>query len=397
MIDKMAAMRNPLLSVVVALLLVTGVSSFGQTDKVEVVEKGDVVQLRPDHPDRYVVQKGDTLWDIASRFLQSPWNWPKIWTINEQIANPHLIYPGDVLVLRFVGGRPQITVAERATPAPAAPAPPGGAAPEGAPKGGAEAQVTREYEGVQGAPSGRVTKLSPRIIEKPLEKPIPTISPEQILPFLSKPLVVDKNELKKAGYVTIGVDDRIALGNNSEFYARGLKQTDAEVYQLYRRGKRIRDGHKTLGYEAVYLGDARMLEPGDPSRLVVTRVKQEILPTDSLLVAPAREPLPYFFPHAPAKDVKGRILTAFESLSELGPFTIVTVNLGQDDGVDEGTVLRIMRNAGKRRDPVKGGKYHLPPEESGLMMVFRTFEQVSFGLVINATRPIHIDDDVITP
>lgn len=389
MIDKMTAMRNPLLSVVVALLLVTGVSSFGQTETTEVVEKGDVVQLRPDHPDRYVVQRGDTLWDIASRFLQSPWNWPKIWTINEQIANPHLIYPGDVLVLRFVGGRPQVTVAER----------PAQVAPEGAaPQGAVEAPpVVREYEGVQGAPSGRVTKLSPRIIEKPLEKPIPTISPDEILPFLSKPLVVDKNELKKAGYVTIGLDDRIALGDNSEFYARGLKNTDAEVYQLYRRGQRIRDGRKTLGYEAIYLGDARMLEPGDPSRLVVTKVKQEILPTDSLLVAPAREPLPYFFPHAPEKDVKGRIITAFESLSELGPYTIVTVNLGQEDGVDEGTVLRIMRNAGKRKDPVRRGKYQLPPEESGLMMVFRSFEQVSYGLVINATRPIHIDDDVITP
>ena len=91
-------MRNPLLSVVVALLLVTGVSSFGQTETTEVVEKGDVVKLRPDHPDRYVVRKGDTLWDIASRFLQSPWNWPKIWTINEQIANPHLIYPGEPYV-----------------------------------------------------------------------------------------------------------------------------------------------------------------------------------------------------------------------------------------------------------------------------------------------------------
>ena len=393
MIDKMTAMRNPLLSVVVALLLVTGVSSFGQTETTEVVEKGDVVQLRPDHPDRYVVQKGDTLWDIASRFLQSPWNWPKIWTINEQIANPHLIYPGDVLVLRFVGGRPQVTVAER--PAQVAPE---GVPPTAAPRaGGAEAPIVREYEGVQGAPSGRVTKLSPRVIEKPLEKPVPTISPDQILPFLSKPLVVDKGELKKAGYVTIGVDDRIALGDNSEFYARGLDDTTAEVYQLYRRGQRIRDGRKTLGYEAVYLGDARMLEPGDPSRLVVTSVKQEILPSDSLLVAPKREPLPYFFPHAPKKDVRGRIVTAFEALSELGPYTIVTINLGQEDGVDDGTVLRIMRNAGKRKDPVRRGKYYLPPEESGLMMVFRTFEQLSYGLVINATRPIHINDDVITP
>jgi LysM repeat protein len=378
-------------SLVLAVLVVAAGTSLGQEQTVEVVEKGDVVQLRPDHPDRYVVQRGDTLWDIASHFLQSPWHWPRIWTINEQIANPHLIYPGDVLVLRFVAGRPQITVAERV--APVAPTPEAAPPEVGVP----EAPVVREYEGIEGAPSGRVTKLSPRVIAKPLEKPIPTISPDQILPFLSQPLVVEKKQLKDTGYVAIGLDDRIALGDNSEFYARGLGETEAEVYQLFRRGQRIRDGRKTLGYEAIYLGDARMLEPGDPARLVVTKVRQEILPRDHLLIAPAREPLPYFFPHAPETDVSGKILTAFESVSELGPFTIVTINLGSEDGVDEGTVLRIMRDAGKRRDPVRRGKFRLPLEESGLLMVFRSFDKLSYGLVINATQPVHLGDDVITP
>ncbi len=391
MIDKIPAVRNPLVSLVFAMLVVAAGTSLGQEQSVEVVEKGDVVQLRPDHPDRYVVQRGDTLWDIATRFLQSPWHWPRIWTINEQIANPHLIYPGDVLVLRFVAGRPQITVAERV--APVAPTPEAAPPEVGAP----EAPVVREYEGIEGAPSGRVTKLSPRVISKPLEKPIPTISPDQILPFLSQPLVVEKKELKEHGYVAIGLDDRIALGDNSEFYARGLDKTEAEFYQVFRRGQRIRDGRRTLGYEAIYLGDARMLEPGDPARMIITKVKQEIVPTDRLLVAPAREPLPYFFPHAPENDVSGRILTAFDSVSELGPFTIVTINLGGEDGVDEGTVLRIMRNAGKRRDPVTKRKFRLPLEQSGLLMVFRSFENVSFGLVVNATQPIHLGDEVITP
>lgn len=391
MIDKIPAIRNLLVSLVLAVLVVAAGTSLGQEQTVEVVEKGDVVQLRPDHPDRYVVQRGDTLWDIASHFLQSPWHWPRIWTINEQIANPHLIYPGDVLVLRFVAGRPQITVAERV--APVAPTPEAAPPEVGVP----EAPVVREYEGIEGAPSGRVTKLSPRVIAKPLEKPIPTISPDQILPFLSQPLVVEKKQLKDTGYVAIGLDDRIALGDNSEFYARGLGETEAEVYQLFRRGQRIRDGRKTLGYEAIYLGDARMLEPGDPARLVVTKVRQEILPRDHLLIAPAREPLPYFFPHAPETDVSGKILTAFESVSELGPFTIVTINLGSEDGVDEGTVLRIMRDAGKRRDPVRRGKFRLPLEESGLLMVFRSFDKLSYGLVINATQPVHLGDDVITP
>ena len=389
MIDKIPAVRNPLASLVLAALVVAAGTSLGQEQTVEVIEKGDIVQLRPDHPDRYVVQRGDTLWDIATRFLQSPWHWPRIWTINEQIANPHLIYPGDVLVLRFVAGRPQITVAERPAPV----APPEAVAPEG--------PVVREYEGIEGAPSGRVTKLSPRVIAKPLVKPIPTISPDQILPFLSQPLVVDKRELKKHGYVAIGLDDRIALGDNSEFYARKLEETEeeayAEVYQVFRRGQRIRDGLKTLGYEAIYLGDARMLQPGDPARMIITKVKQEIVPADRLLIAPARQPLPYFFPHAPETDVTGRILTAFEHVSELGPFSIVTINLGGKDGVDEGTVLRIMRDAGKRKDPVRRGKFRLPLEQSGLLMVFRSFEKVSYGLVINATQPVHLGDEVITP
>ncbi len=242
-----------------------------------------------------------------------------------------------------------------------------------------------------------MTKLSPRVIAKPLEKPIPTISPEDILPFLTQPLVVEKKELENYGYVTVGVDDRIALGDNSEFYARGLGEKEAEVYHLFRKGQRIRDGRKTLGYEAIYLGDARMVEPGDPARLLVTKVTREILPRDSLLIAPARQPLPYFFPHPPADDVRGRIVSAFDALEELGPFTVVTINLGNSDGVDEGTVLRIMRNAGKRRDPVTRKKYELPPEQSGLLMVFRSFENMSFALVINATQPIHIHDDVITP
>ncbi|MFQ5935128.1 MAG: LysM peptidoglycan-binding domain-containing protein [Acidiferrobacterales bacterium] len=395
MIDKMQAVRNPVLGATVAALLVAAAAGFGQDQQVEVVEQGDVVQLKPDHPTRYVVVKGDTLWHIASRFLESPWHWPRIWVINQQVENPHLIYPGDVLVLRFVEGRPELTIAERAgvpVPAPAPEAPP----PEVAPP---EQPVVREFEGIEGAPRGKVVKLSPRIVSSPVTKPVPTFSPDQILPFLTKPLVVDAKVLKDSGYVTIGVDDRIALGDGSEFYARRLRDQDAEVYQLYRKGNKIVDPgtKKKLGYEAIYLGNARMLRRGDPSKLVVTRVIQEILPRDELFIAPVRAPLPYFFPHAPDKKVKGRILTALNAVSEMGPFTVVSVNVGRRDGMEEGHVLRILRNAGKRRDPVTGKKYRLPTEESGLLMLFRTFERVSYGLVINANQPIHILDDVVTP
>lgn len=366
----------------------------GQNQQVEVVQSGDVVQLKPDHPTRYTVVKGDTLWDIASRFLQSPWHWPRIWTINEQIANPHLIYPGDVLVLRFVEGRPQVTVAERV-----APVAPVAEVPRELPPKETEKAIVREFVGVSGAPGGRVTKLSPRIVSMPLAEPIPTISPEVILPFLTKPLVVDNTQMKRAGYVTIGLDDRIALGDQSEFYARRVPESEAEIYQLFRKGKLIKDPgtKKKLGHEAIYLGDALMLERGDPSKLIVTLVKEEILPTDDLLVAPARAPLPYFFPHAPDQEVHGQILTALNAVEEMGTFSVVSVNLGTKDGMEPGHVLRIMREAGKRKDPVTHKKYKLPAEPSGLLMLFRTFDQVSYGLIINSTRPIHLLDAVVTP
>lgn len=392
----MASVRNPSRGLVLAAGLLLALT--GMAQQTEVVQTGDVVQLRPDHPTRYTVQKGDTLWDIATRFLRTPWHWPKIWVINEQIANPHLIYPGDVLVLRFVEGRPQLTVGERPEAPREVPAPP--EAPPVTEVAPPEGPVVREYEGIEGAPHGRVTRLSPRAISKPLLKPIPVIAPDQILPFLTRPLVVDEEELKKSGYVAIGLDDRIALGDQSEFYARGLpEENPAERYQIYRKGKKIvdPDRHKRLGWEAIYLGDAKMLRPGDPSKLIVTRVTQEILPADDLFIAPAPEPLPYFFPHAPEGKVEGRILTALNSVSEIGPFTVVSVNLGRKDGVEEGHVLRILKEGGKRKDPVRFGRFKLPPEESGLMMLFRTFEQVSYGLIINATLPINIHDNVVTP
>jgi hypothetical protein len=384
----MSALRNPLFSLVVAALVALPATSSGQNEQVEVIESGDIVQLQPDHPTRYTVVKGDTLWDISTRFLRTPWHWPRIWKINEQIANPHLIYPGDVIVLRFVDGQPELTIVRDGQPTGEVPL-----VDEGLP-------ISEVLEGVAGAPSGTVVRLSPKVLSKPLAQPIPTISPEIILPFLSRPLLVDDDQLEESGYVTIGLDDRIALGDNSEFYARGLPEdADDEFYLLYRKGKKIKDPdtRKFLGYEAIYLGDAKMLKPGDPAKLVVTKVKQEILPSDDLLVAPLKAPLPYYFPHVPETELRGRIVTALNAVSEVGPFTIVSVNLGRRDGIEEGHVFRVTRHAGKRKDPVTGRKYKLPDEASGLMMIFRPYEKLSYGLIINATRPIHILDAVETP
>jgi hypothetical protein len=222
-----------------------------------------------------------------------------------------------------------------------------------------------------------------------------------IVPFLTEPLVVGKNELEKAGYVMIGLDDRVALGDGSEFYARGLRQNPetTEYYQIYRRGNALRhpDSDELLGYEATYLGDARLLTPGDPAKLVVTRVKQEIVPSDRLLAAPDKAALPYYFPRAPEKNVNGRIIAVLNGVEEIGPNSIVTISLGRREGMEEGHVLRIMRHVGRRKDPVTRRQTRLPEEESGLLMVFRVFDKVSYALIMDATRPVHLLDALRTP
>lgn len=334
--------------------------------------RADEVQLRPDHPERYIVQKGDTLWDIAARFLRSPWHWPRIWKINEQIKNPHLIYPGDAIVLRWVDGKPEITVLRRERVLP---------------------------EAVPEAPVDLAAlKLQPRVRVEPIEEAIPTIPPGAIAPFLTQPLVVEEKELERAGYITVGLDSRIVLGDNSQFYARGVKGEE-EYYHIFRPGEAIRhpDSGELLGYEAIYLGDARLLEQGDPSKLVVTRVKQEILPADRLLVATRSPALPYYHPQAPTRVVRGKIVSALNAVSEIGPYAIVAITLGKREGIAEGHVLRIMRHAGEHLDPVTRERYRLPDEETGLVMVFRAFEKVSYAVVLNATRPVHVHDVVATP
>ncbi|HJW81022.1 MAG TPA: LysM domain-containing protein [Acidiferrobacterales bacterium] len=352
----------------------------------------DTVALKSDHPDRYVVQKGDTLWDISKRFLKDPWRWASVWTINEQIKNPHLIYPGDVILLTYVDGKPQLSVQREEKLAPA---------PEAVVEEVEIAPTTAIEEPAGETPSGmKVVKLHPKAHVESISAAIPTISPDAIVPFLTEPLVVGRSELDRAGYVTIGLDDRVALGDGSQFYARGLKKNNStEYYQIFRQGAALKhpDTGETLAYEAQYLGDARVLEAGDPAKLVVTRVKQEILPTDRLLAAPDKAALPYYFPRAPEKNVKGRILAAVNGLREFGPTTIVAISLGKREGMEEGHVLRILRHVGVSKDPVTKRMYKMPDEETGLLMVFRVFDKVSYALIMDANRPVHIYDALRTP
>ncbi|HKQ30008.1 MAG TPA: LysM domain-containing protein [Burkholderiales bacterium] len=350
------------------------------------------MQLKSDHPDRYTVQKGDTLWDISNKFLKSPWHWPRVWKINDQIRNPHLIYPGDVIVLRYVDGQPELTVLRNEKlPAPT------DATPPPAPDATASADAPQSQP-VTPAGINRGEKLQPAVRVEPLGGAIPTIPPNVIVPFLTYPLAISEKELERAGYVTVGLDSRIALGSQSEFYARSVKGDD-EYFQIFRPGAPIRNPEtkELLAYEAIYLGDSKRLEPGDPAKLVVTSAKQEILPTDRLLAAPPFAALPYYYPSAPAKQLRGYIASALNAVAEIGTFGVVATTLGKRDGIEEGNVLRVMRHVGKHRDPITRSDYQLPDEESALLMVFRVYDKMSYGVILRSTRPVHIGDALVTP
>ncbi len=351
----------------------------------------DTVALKPDHPQRYTVVRGDTLWGISARFLKDPWQWAKVWTINRQIKNPDLIYPGDVIVFAYVNGKPQLTLLRTTTLAPApqaeaaAPTPASASAPPPPPAGGAALTVV---------------KLEPQVRSEPIRQAIPTISPSVIGPFLTRPLVVSRNQLQHAPYIAEGLENHVVLGSASKFYARGLGPHPARYYQIFRQGKQLKDpdSGKTLGYQAVYLGRAKLLRPGDPAVLVVTRAREEILPLDRLVATPRRQPpLPYYFPHPPGHMVRGRIISAQNNLGDFGPLSVVVINLGHNDGMKEGDVLRILRHGRKRTDPVTKGSYHTPNEGEGLLMVFRVFGKVSYALIMSATGPINLYDMVATP
>lgn len=360
----------------------------------------DTIELKDGHPDRYVVQKGDTLWDISKRFLEDPWRWASVWTINEQVRNPHLIYPGDVIVLTWKDGKPQLGVQrEEVATAPAEQAPtPAGETPA---EQVAEPAPPTKSAPLGPAPSGlRTVKLQPRVHEESIKDAIPTIDPAAIAPFLTSTIAVSRSELEDAGYVTVGLDNRLALGDGSEFYARHLpRKGKAENFLVFRPGRPLThpDTGVVLAYEAIFLGEARLLKPGDPAKLLMTRVNQEILPTDRLLEAPERPGLPYYMPRVPTKQVEGRILGSQNGMREYGPNAVVAISLGKRDGMEEGHVLRILRHVGQRKDPVSGREYKIPDENSGLLMVFRVFDKVSYGIITDVNRPIQIYDALRNP
>ena len=337
------------------------------------------IALNPDHPTQYAVQKGDTLWDIAGRFLRDPWLWPEVWHANPQIANPHLIYPGDVVSMVYVDGKLQLRL---------------------------------DRDGISSVPSDlTVVKLSPIARPETIDHAIPTIPRDAIQQFLNVPLVVDKNELPTLPYIVANADEHLVTGAGDRVYVRSIQEQDTKYFNIFRTGATLRDPDtkEILGYEAEYIGDATVQRYGDPATMLLTKTTKEAAIGDRLKPVDAQYSQLHFLPHAPSQPVEGKIISVVDGVTQIGRYQVVILSRGTREGMEVGHVLSIYQTGRTIRDTVqKGAKgfkllkalgktVKLPDEEAGMLMIFRTFEKVSYALVMEATRPIHIFDTVRNP
>lgn len=320
------------------------------------------VELKNNHPDKYTVVRGDTLWDISGKFLSKPWKWPEIWHANPQVANPHLIYPGDILSLVYIDGQPRI-------------------------------QLER------GASRGTV-RLSPQIRSTPMAEAIPTIPLESINSFLLNNRIINSEaEFKGAPYIVAGNAERVISGAGDRIYARGTLSTDTN-YNIFRQGRVYTDPQtgEFLGINADYIGtgDITSIEK-DIGTMLLKRTAQEVRSGDRLFATEERAINSNFFPSEPKQTINGTILDVPRGVSQIGQFDVVTINKGTRDGLVEGSVLAVYKTGETVRDRITGESVKIPDERSGLLMVFRTYEKLSYGLVLVASRQLAVRDTVRNP
>lgn len=327
---------------------------------------GSGVHVREDAPLRYVVKKGDTLWSISNHFLLDPWQWPEIWYVNDKIRNPHLIYPGDVLSLLYVNGRPVLT---------------------------ADVGTTREMV-------GNAEHMSPAVRSEGLESAIPAISMEIIRDFLQQVRVVDPEKFRKAPYVVDFLDPQVNAGAGSQAYVKNLYASPHFAYSIVRLGQKFvdPDTDEDLGWEAIPIGDAEVKDFGPVGTVNLVHTVREVRAGDQLMEQEEQSLEAYFYPKAPAAQIEGRILSVLDGVSNIGQYFIVAINRGARDGLQRGDVLRIVQAGRTARDPYGSStRVQLPDTPAGMVMVFKVMPKVSYALVMSVSRPVRRMDKVVSP
>ncbi|HJW10940.1 MAG TPA: LysM domain-containing protein [Albitalea sp.] len=332
-------------------------------------------ELAPNAPDSYTVKRGDTLWDISSLYLKSPWRWPELWGMNlEEIRNPHLIYPGQILLLEKTGGRARLRVGE--------------VGPDG------------------------TTKLSPRVRSSSVEGgAIPSIPFHLIEPFLNEAVIFETNQLAMAPRIVATQEGRVLLSRGDTAYVLG-ELGNERAFRIFREPKALKDPAtgELLGYEAAYVGAADAVRPGDthdaitgkaeiiPATFTVTSIRQEANVGDRLAPVPQRE-LTNYAPHAPASPMAGQIASLYGDALTAGQNQIVTLNRGARDGMERGHVLALWR-AGEhvidKTDPARP-TIKLPDERHGTLFVFRVFDRMSYALILSVKDPVKVGDRFTQP
>jgi hypothetical protein len=336
------------------------------------------VPIAADAPERYTVQKGDTLWDISAMYLKDPWYWPEIWYVNPGIANPHLIYPGDVLYFSYVDGKPRVTL-ERSS----------------------------------------ATRLSPEVRSQPLDGAIRAIPYELLMRFVNRPQLLEKDEVRDRPYV-VGIRDRHIIGSDmNEVYARGLEEPAiGSRYTIVNVGEKLidPDDGDLLGYMGHYAGTSLVIDntgqqKGDEAltHLSIVETGREILQGDKLL--PANVDVgPDFVPSAPADEkLNGQVVAVVDGVWVAGKFQVVAINRGKKHGLVPGNAVAIFERGEDVRDRADEGalgwrklstnyeKVRLPKERSGTVLLFRVHDRMSYGLIVDSTHVMRVGDFVKHP
>jgi LysM repeat protein len=337
------------------------------TETAEVPRRG--IPLADNAPDSYVVKRGDTLWGIAKVFLRDPWYWPEIWQVNPQVQNPHLIYPGDTLRLVYIDGQPQI--------------------------------VLQRGDGV---------RVEPTVRSEPINSAITTIPYATVAAFMSKPTVLDRDQIKSAPYVLATRDLHVVMSEGDTVYARGFT-SPAELgshYNVVRVGDALidPDDNRVLGYDGIFTGSGHVTRQGDPTTLIMTESARESRAGDKLIPGGVDVPLD-FIPSPPKTKTSGHIIAVSDGVTVIGQYEVVAINRGAADGLAPGNVLAIYESGQVIADNANKGflsvshlgakKVRLPDERTGTFMVFKTFDHLSYGLVMEATNVMHVGDRVGNP
>ncbi len=358
-------------SAALALLLVAGCA----TPPPAPVNKAPVAQqqppplvLRGSHPQRYVVQPGDTVWNVSAKFLHDPWRWQELWP---QGRRPHL-YPGDVIELHRTGSKTQLQLAQGERP------------------------TIKLKPKVQYGPLGE-TEVAANLAAA--NGPIPTITPDAIRSFLDNSVVLSSAAWKAAPYIIGSADGRPLMISDNIVFARGA-EFDQPAYSIYRPRGVYRDPvtHAFLGFDMLYIGRAVLQQVGDPTTLRLKAVRRPVKPGDRLLPEYQRKPLFTFSTRAAPPDSHGYILGVLGNDADIiSRYDSVAVDLGSDDGMQRGMVLAVYHPGNALTDPLTGAAVKLPHSRAGLVVLFSVFDRVSYGLVAEADQPIRIHDLVTTP